>query len=103
MLLYPVRLLIISFLYNTYYAWLFNFKATFLIATIAFNLANRGRIAFESLLPLFDSVNTTGIAFGATTVQLVTDIVGGIIVGVPGNYSVSSIITMYDNKIYVPP
>ena len=37
-------------------------------------------------MPAFDLVNTTGVAFGATTVQLVEDIVGGVFVGLPGNY-----------------
>ena len=88
MLLYPVRLLLIFLLmhniHDCYYN--FNFKAMFLIASVTFALAERGRIGFEALLPAFDSVNTTGIALGATTLQLFRDIAGGIVVGIPGSH-----------------
>ena len=55
-----------------------------MIAIYTFGLANLGRRGLESLLPIFSAVNTTGIPLAETTVQLITDILGGVLVGLPG-------------------
>ena len=70
----------------------------FLIASTAFNLADNGRRGFEALLPAFDLVNITEIALGGTTVQLLRDIVVGILVGLPGSYMY---VTIHDKTDHI--
>ena len=91
MLLYPVSLPLIFFflvckiLFTSLAAVCiiyFNFKTSFFLATTAFSTAIKGRILYEALLNSFDSLNITILPPDVT--KPFTDIIGDIIVGVPG-------------------
>ena len=62
--------------FNNYY------KISFSFATAVFSVANRGRILYEGLLNAIDSSNSTILSPDVT--KLITDIVGAVLVGLPG-------------------
>ena len=60
----------------------FNYKISFFVATTTLSAANKGRIFYEALLNTVDSLNITILPPDVT--KLITDIFGGIFVGLPG-------------------
>ena len=60
----------------------FNYKTSFVLATAAFSAANQGRLFYDGLLNATASSNITILP--SNVITLITDIVGGVALGLPG-------------------
>jgi hypothetical protein len=69
----------------------YNFKASFFVATTGFAFVDFGRRGLDVIFPLFDSVNITQ---GTQYINLARDIIGGVLVGIPGNTLLLILIAM---------
>ena len=76
----------------------FNYKASFFLATATFSAANKGRILYEGLLNAIDSSNSTILSPEVT--KLITDIVGGVAVGLPGILIILKLLLSISLNVY---
>ena len=76
----------------------FHYKTSFFLATTTFSAANKGRMLFEVLLTSVDSSNITILPPDVT--KLIIDIVGGVVVGLPGILIILKLLLSISLNVY---